>query len=274
MTVLHPIPKRDTVPFVLLSRTAGTRGGLWEIPQLEASKDYINDSLCKMFSQDLDCAAAYDRTGTWGLITLLYLRSDEMDKMDQFRQQLTMWDFLNMEFDTYPKDVIVARPELVILLKDSMKAFQTEMIPKILFSRNKESLAGSLRVIATRLFQEGEKSHKGESKEKWRQIDLKGDDQILRCLRKFPESTPFQLGVDRVQIRGGLRPQEPPIPLVPPRTKRVWEDTRLRNEQETTELTSSSSSASSMGINQYNTAKRGRPDRRGRGGTRGRGHGF
>lgn len=62
---------------------------------------------------------------------------------------------------TYAKDVIVARPELMILIKDSMKAFQTEMIPKILFSRNKETLAGSLRVIATRLFQEGEKSHKG-----------------------------------------------------------------------------------------------------------------
>lgn len=52
-------------------------------------------------------------------------------------------------------------------------------------------------------------SHKGESKELWRQIDLKGEDQVMLCLRFIPESTTFKLGVEMVQIRGGLWAQEP-----------------------------------------------------------------
>ena len=263
-TALHPITRRDTVPFVLLSRSAGLKGGRWELASAELSKDFLNDAICKMFSQDIAHATAYDRTGSWGLATLVYIKSDSVQDMDNFRRQLTVWSFLGADFDTFPKDIIVAKPELSILLKDSMKTFQTELIPKVLFVRNKEVLAGALRVIATRVFAEHEVSKKGEAKTHWRQVDLKGDDQLLRCLRVFPESTPFQLGVDKVQIRGGLRPPEPSTPLLPPRQKRHWEGTRLLDH-----LPSSSSTSSSASIPPRGSAhKRGKQDRRGR---RGRG---
>ena len=99
-------------------------------------------------------------------------------------------------------------PDISILLRTNMKSFHHEVLPKALFLRNKDRLAGSLRVLATQFFPEGEKSQKGESKENWRQIDLKGDDQVMRCLRFIPESFPFRLGGEPVKIRGGLRPQE------------------------------------------------------------------
>ena len=82
------------------------------------------------------------------------------------------------------------------------------MIPKVLFARNQDFLAGSLRVLSTKLFAASEVSHKGDSKEHWRSVELKGCDQFMRCLRFLPESHPFSLGFDSVQVRGGLRPLE------------------------------------------------------------------
>ena len=270
---LHPITRRDTIPFVLLSREAGAKGARWGISASACCKDFINDSLCELFGQDINCAEVYDRTGSWGLATLVYLRAQDANLMDQFRRHFAMWQYLGLDFDTYPKDVIVARPELHILLKDSMKTFKIEVLPKVLFSRNKDVLAGSIRILATRTFNSDEKSKKGEAKGNWRQIDIKGDDQILRCLRAFPESTPFLLGVDKVQIRGGLRPPEPTFSLTPARQKRVWEGLR---QGEHPPLVASSSAASSSDSSGWpgrgSTPKRGRPDRRGRGGA-GRGRG-
>ena len=270
---IHPITRRETIPFLLISRMAGIRGGRWDIPSQEISKDFINDSICKLFGQDDECADVYDRTGMWGRVTIIYLRSTSADLLDQFRRQLTLWHFLGLEFDTFSKDVVVAKPELYVLLKDSMKAFQTDMLPKILFSRNRDVLAGSLRVLATRRFGQDEKSKKGEAKNLWRQIDLKGDDQILRCLRSFPESTAFHLGVDKVQIRGGLRPPESSAPpLLPPRQKRHWEGLRCLDtatESESQHQLQQPQPSSTRG----SFPKRGRADRRGRSG-RNRGRGF
>ena len=225
-SVIHPIPKKESVAFILIARDAGIRGGSWDIPAVETCKDFLNDVICKMYNpqEQIDFADAYDRTGKWGKVTLLYLHTRDMSKVDNFRRQMVLWNYLGLEFDTFPKDVATAKPDLTILLKDGMKTFQLDVLPMILFSRNKDSLAGSLRVLHTRLFPPGEKSNRGESKEKWRQIDLKGDDQVLRCLRYYPESTPFLLGVDKVQIRGGLRPPEPldPTPMV--LGKRSWSE--------------------------------------------------
>lgn len=124
-----------------------------------------------------------------------------------------------MSYDTFPKEVATAKPDISILLRNNMKSFQLEVLPKVLFIRNKEMLAGTLRVLSTTRFKDGEVSQKGDSKENWRQIHLKGDDQVLRCLRFIPESTPFKLGVEAVQLRGGLRPPEAETSLLGKRTR-------------------------------------------------------
>lgn len=180
----------------------------WSVPNFETAADFLNNSICTMYNQDAPFVDVYDRTGKWGLITTLLLKPDQQDGISQFRNHLINWSYKGMDYETFPKDVITMKPDLSILLRNNMKSFQLEVLPKILFSRNKDRLAGALRVLSHRTFPDGEKSHKGESKENWRQVDLQADEQVMRCLRVIPESSPFLLGVETVQIRGGLRPQD------------------------------------------------------------------
>ena len=205
--VSHVVPRRPSIPFLLLFRPMNSRGR-WEVPDFETAADFLNDVICNMYNQEAPFADTYDRTGKWGLMTTILLKSAEPQLMEDFRQHLTHSTYNAMDFDSFPRDVATVRPDLSILLRSNMKSFKIEVLPTILFRRNKDRLAGSLRVLSTKYFPTGEKSQKGESKETWRQIQLKGDDQVMRCLRFIPESSPFLLGVESVQIRGGLRPQE------------------------------------------------------------------
>ena len=217
--VRHTLPKKPSIPFLVLFRPRATRKR-WDFPTFEMAADFTNEAICSMYKDDVPYADAFDRFGRWGLFSTILLKTDSVPALEGFRSHLSHWSFKGHDFDTFPRDVATQKPDISILLRNNMKSFVHELIPKILFCRNADRLAGSLRVLSTRFFPEGETSHKGESKEHWRQIDLKGDEQVLRCLRFIPESSPFKLGVEMVQIRGGLRPQDKPDP--PLLGKRTW----------------------------------------------------
>lgn len=140
-----------------------------------------------------------------------------MDQLNGFRGKVASTRYLGSAYDLYPKDALTIKTEIEILLKNTMKNFKTHMVPKVIFTRNKDTLAGALRVLSTKFFSENDKMQKGETKLDWRLLTLHGDDQFLRCLKEHPESKPFPLGVESVQIRGGLRPPEPPA-----LGKRIW----------------------------------------------------
>ena len=219
---LLSVPRKEFIPLVLVARhTSAVYGAHWECPGSDLAKDFINDALCRMFSEDKDCAAAYERTGKWGLLTTVFVASNNRSFLDDFRRVLAEEPYKDYYFDSYPKDALTMKSDVSILLRGSMKAWKTECIPKVLFKRNTAELAGKIRVASTHLFAQGETSHKGESKADWRRVDLEADEQFLRCLRAFPESKPFSLGVDAVQIRGGLRPPEVGAPK-PILGKRQW----------------------------------------------------
>lgn len=206
--VYHPLPRRDTLPFLLLSRQMGPPTRRWDVPTADIAVDFINETICILYGDDYPYADGYDRTGKWGLFTVIYIKASSPTLLEEFRRHISRHTSKGFDFDTFPKDVITAKPDISILLRNNMKSFAIEMIPKVLFMRNKNILAGALRVLSTTRFKEGETSQKGEAKDEWRQIQLKGNEQLLRCLRFLPESTPFLLGVEPVQIKGGLRPQE------------------------------------------------------------------
>ena len=221
VTAYHTITRRDNMTFILVYRPEKARGKRrWEIPALALCQDFINDLLSKMYEEDSKAAAAYARSGRWGLMQTIVLHARDMEEIADFRRQLALTVYKGYCFDSYPRDVVIAKADISILLRSSMKTFKTEIIPKVLFQRNADCIAGTLRVMATRLFPADSVSHKGESKEHWRSIELKGNEQLLRCLRFIPESKPFLLGYDTVQIRGGLRPQD--LPLAG--NKRPWSE--------------------------------------------------
>ena len=201
------IARKPSVPFLILHRPLNSKKR-WQVPNFEDSADFVNDALSSMFHQDLPYAETYERSGKWGLFSTVYLNTTDPPAVEEFRRHLARWPFRGMDFDTFPKEAATMKSDISILLRNNMKLFQLEVLPKVLFIRNKDRLAGTLRILATRTFPEGETSHKGESKINWRQIELKGDDQVMRCLRFIPESFPFKLGVEPVQIKGGLRPQD------------------------------------------------------------------
>ena len=262
--VFHTIPRKKNIVFLLLFRPLATRKR-WLIPSSETAADFISDTLSTLYQGDYPYAKAYERSGRWGLFPTLLLSADDMVAADGFRRHLSCTTFQGMDYDTFPKEVATQTPDISILLRNNMKLFAHEIIPKVLFARNQERLAGTLRVLSTRHFPAGEKSHKGELKDNWRQIDLKGDDQVMRCLRFIPESSPFKLGVEMVQIKGGLRPQEPEVSRM--LGKRTWSATTSSSSSPATEFPPPSILAPLPGP-QPDTPLRGGKAKRGRGGRR------
>ena len=223
VTIFHTLSRRDTMTFILVYRPESARGKKsWEIPPLTLCQDFINDLLCKLYEADLGAVSAYARSGKWGRIQTIVLHTSDLQTMAEFRRQLALLAYKGFSFDSFPRDAVIAKADITILLRASMKAFKTEMIPRVLFQRNQDCVAGTLRVMSTRFFPADSVSHKGESKEHWRSIELKGNEQFMRCLRFIPESKPFLLGYDTVQIRGGLRPQENSLPIAG--NKRPWSE--------------------------------------------------
>ena len=253
----HTIARREALVFVIVSRHEQARGKLsWDIPSLAICQDFSNDFISRAFEGDnWDWTRSYIRSGRWGKVGTVILSSDSVEKLSEFRRQFALHTYKNMAFDTYPKDVLTAKADVSILLRSSMKTFKTEMIPKILFARNQEIIAGSLRVLSTRHHAADEKSHKGESKENWRSIELKGNDQFMRCLRLIPENQALLLGYDAIQIRGGLRPQDHNVAAVVG-SKRAWSDIPaastplLQDPRNPTPSTSASAAATATPLGQ------------------------
>ena len=237
------IPKKDAVPFVLIYKDARKvlTDYRWENPDFQRAADFVNELLCAMYEIDDLCHTAYIRTGKWGLFTIVYLNPNNSDHFNGFRKKAASTPLKGSAYDLYPKDALTLRTDIEILMRSSMLNFKTSMIPKVLFTRNKLELAGSIRVMATKFFDAQDTSLKGESKQDWRLISLKSDDQFLRCLRLFPESKPFLLGVDSVQIRGGLRPPEPAV-----LGKRIWAGQNQNKLAGTPLLSSTSPSTPSL----------------------------
>ena len=207
--MFQTIARKELLPFLLVSKPADAHAATrWEVTNAELARDFVNDMLGGLYMEDNNAADAYEKIGKWGLFTLVYLSTKSVEEIDGFRRFAAGWEYGGHTFDTYPKDALTAQSDISILLRGSMKAWKTELTPKVLFKRNIDSLAGKLRVASSSFFLPNEVSHKGESKAAWRKINLTGDDQFHRCLRNFPESHPFFLGADAVQIRGGLRPPE------------------------------------------------------------------
>ena len=222
-TVFHTVARKDAIVFVIVARPHLARGKLsWDVPTLTQCQDFSNEFISKIYEGGNNWARAYVRSGRWGKVGTILLSSELEDELAEFRRQFAVLSYRDMAFDTYPKDALTARADVSILLRASMKTFKTEMIPTVLFARNKDLVAGMLRVLASTFFSAEELSHKGESKEHWRAVDLKGDDQFMRCLRFIPEGHSFLLGYDSVQIRGGLRPQDHNLSLAG--SKRSWAD--------------------------------------------------
>lgn len=226
-TTFHTVNKRDSITFLLLFRQEGARGKRkWDFPTIGLCQEFINDLLCKLYASDISSngATSYSRSGKWGRLQTIVLSSHVIEAMNEFRRQIVLNSYKGFSFDTFPRDVVVAKADVSILFRASMKTFQNELIPKVLFTRNADVIAGTLRVLSSTFFGPEEKSHKGESKAEWRTVSLKGDDQFMRCLRFIPENRPFLLGYDSVQIRGGLRPIEMIQPQYQPGSKRPWSE--------------------------------------------------
>ena len=224
-TVYHTVARRDALVFIIVTRPEGAKGKFsWDIPTLPMCQDYSNDFISKIYEgNNLQWASSYMRSGRWGRVGTIILSTRNMEALSEFRRQFALHSYRGSSFDTHPKDALTAKADVAILLRASMKTFRTEKIPTVLFARNQSVIAGTLQVLSTTFHTPDELSHKGESKEHWRTVDLKGDDQFMRCLRFVPENQPFLLGYDAVQIRGGLRPQEENFAIASG-SKRSWAD--------------------------------------------------
>lgn len=271
--VYQTVAKKSLMTFIVMCR--GAESASWEIARLEDAQDFINDTISKMFEDEVSCLSAFSRMKTWGLVGTICLQSSNMDALNNFRRCMASWLYKSMVFDSFPKDILSVKGGIFVLLKGSMRTFKMDLIPKVLFHRNNDLLAGKLRILATESFAVTDKSSKGESKQYWRNIELWADPQFHRCLQKIPESRLFFLRVDQVQIRGGLRPPENVLPS----GKRSWDSTFPPPAPVTfphPERSSSSSSSSSAAgaestrgkTNPYSQRARGngrsRPSKRGR----------
>ena len=162
----HTIARREALVFIIVTRSELARGKLsWDIPSLGLCQDFSNDFISRAFEGDnWDWTRSYIRSGRWGKVGTIILSSSNMGNLSEFRRQFALTNYKGMAFDTFPKDVLTAKADVSILLRASMKTFKTEMIPKILFARNQDAIAGSLRILSTRFHAAEDNPTKGNQR--------------------------------------------------------------------------------------------------------------
>ena len=115
-TIYHTITKRDSITFLLLHRPTTARGKCrWEVPTAGLSQDFLNDLLSRLYAEDIEAAvSAYTRTGRWGIIPTIVLKSASLSSLSEFRRLIVLTPFKDWTFDTFPRDAIIAKPDVSI----------------------------------------------------------------------------------------------------------------------------------------------------------------
>ena len=198
------VRNNGAIRFLVVSRPRGTVD--WSIPSWLVASQVINAVQNECYDSNAPCLNAFHWANSWkgvGLISL-YTSEEYVEAMKQFRAMFTslhLSDFINMDFNTYPKDLLPCS-EVKVLLKTPLKNFNPRHIPAALFNQN-YGLSGSLRLHSSKPINVDVRSKKSEPRDGWRMITLKGNAVFFESLKKFPESFPFNLGCSQAQIRGG-----------------------------------------------------------------------
>ena len=201
------VRNNGTLRFVVVNRIKGETD--WKISPWSLASQVINETMNACYSENLTCTRAFQWANPWkgaGLISL-FSSFGSLEMLHAFRRALfgiSLDGFTNMEFNTFPKDLLPTT-KITVLLKTALKNFSPRHIPSALFNQN-PGLSGSLKLhsvkpiidAATPKFKK-----RNLSKDGWRIVTLKGNLAFFSSLKRFPEAHPFPLGCAHVHIRGG-----------------------------------------------------------------------
>lgn len=118
--ILHSVPKNNVLVFLLLSRPIHSRAR-WSIPDFETASDFINEVKCSAYGGDFPYAGTYVRSVKWGRFPTIFLSTEDPGLSEEFRKLLARSSFNGLDYDTFPKNVVVAKPNISILLRHNMK---------------------------------------------------------------------------------------------------------------------------------------------------------
>ena len=167
---IFDIRNNGAVRFLVVNRPRGTSE--WQIPDWRIACQIINAVQNECYETNASCLRAFHWANSWRGVGLISLYSSEkyVGFMNQFRAlftSVTLADFVNMDFNTYPKDLLPCS-EVRLLLKSALRNFNPRFIPAALFNQN-SGLEGSLRLHSSKPVQADSRARKTECKDGWSQ---------------------------------------------------------------------------------------------------------
>ena len=173
----------------------------WTLPGVELFQELINRVYCVCLEFDLTCYRAHKWATMWGKVGLLGLSSANLKDMQEYREVIEDQEHNNTNFTIFPRDALEKRGNLTVLLRENLRTFNTDWLPKAILLRSR--IRGGLRLTHIKHYRPEDKTRDGVSKRGWRLALLQGCPQFMDELKKFDQDHRFPIGAGHIIIRGG-----------------------------------------------------------------------
>ena len=197
------IRSKEVMAFFLVARPLGSNEE-WQAPTLQVFNDFMGFVEVAVLVEWQENANIIEWTNEWGQVGIMGLNSLDEDLLGGFRGKITRKKMQGMEFNTFPKEAMTRTPDLTCVIKNNLRTFDANRLPRALFVRNPE-LQGTLQVTHVKMYGAQDTTRNGQTKRGWRLVVLKGDQEVLNCLSQYSDKHVFVFGSHGIQIRGGKR---------------------------------------------------------------------
>ena len=194
------IKTKGQLPFVLLYKQMFGEHK-WRIPPIQVFHDYSGKLEIKIIKGLLSCGTVLVRSHTRGKVGTMILRCDDLELLTDFQDYIKHDSMSNFAFTIVPMDCFPRWEKITILLRETFRTLEEEMIASCLFLRN-PNLAGTLRLFRSRRYGSEYRTKVGNnSMEGWRLVTLEANSVFMDSLQSFPRDYKFTLIGGFVEIR-------------------------------------------------------------------------
>jgi hypothetical protein len=103
-------------------------GGEWSVPSRQLFHRFVNLLECDLLEKNLTLLETLAWSNMWGDIGLLGLRTTELGRLRRFRSFVETFAIQDTEFMVYPREGLLRRYDLSVVLRDNLKSFDERLI--------------------------------------------------------------------------------------------------------------------------------------------------
>ena len=171
----------------------------WSVPSRQRFHDVLNQVDSRIRRDRVPCHGVFRWNSEWeGGIGLMGLCITDVRALELFRTMVSEMAVGDLQYNTYPKDVLNHGTEVSLLLRAELKCLDLEFLPYSLFEKNR-LLAGSTAVRYSKdLGRDDNNSNKSVPD---KLVILDTDPDFRKSIHNYPPAHHFKVGTSFVKLR-------------------------------------------------------------------------